>query len=65
LSLADLLVAAAILAGAAWLLYRSLWRSGGACHGCAGACRSVPRDAPGLVRLGRAERARPSGDAAL
>jgi len=32
----DLLIAAAILIGAAWLLYRSLWKKKGHCRGCEG-----------------------------
>jgi hypothetical protein len=48
----DLVTAALILAGAAWLLYRSFARTKGGCHGCAGAgCRPPSRD-EGLVRLG-------------
>lgn len=27
-----------ILAGAGWLLYRSLWKKKGQCHGCNGCC---------------------------
>jgi hypothetical protein len=47
----DLVIAALILAGAAWLLYRSLWKRGGACGGCssAGACR--PAAARDVVTL--------------
>ena len=48
----DLLIAAAVLAAAAWLLVRSIQRTGGGCHGCSGGCaRRPPVDA--LVRLGR------------
>jgi hypothetical protein len=32
----DLVTAALILAGACWLLYRSLFKRKGACHGCDG-----------------------------
>ncbi len=45
----DIIVASVILAGAAYLLYRSLWKKKGNCHGCAsGGCPSrdtvpVPR----------------------
>jgi hypothetical protein len=47
----DLVTAALILAGACWLLYRSLFKRKGACHGCdSGACRPP---AGGLVRLGQ------------
>jgi hypothetical protein len=46
----DLVTAALILAGACWLLYRSLFKRKGACHGCdGGACRPPERAA--LVRL--------------
>lgn len=47
----DLAIAAAVLAGASWLLYRTFLRRGGACAGCSqrGAC-ATPR--PGLVKLG-------------
>jgi hypothetical protein len=47
----DLAIAAAVLAGASWLLYRTLVARGGACAGCSqrGAC-ATPR--PGLVKLG-------------
>ncbi len=49
----DFLITAVILAGAAYLLYRSLWKNQGACHGCAsGGCRSRPRVPGELVRLG-------------
>ena len=54
----DLAIAAAVLAGATWLLYRTLVRGGDACAGCSqrGAC-TPPR--PGLVRLGAAPSRRP------
>ena len=55
-SLADLVIAALVLAAAAYLLYRSFWRKGGACHGCAGGgCRPRARapEEVALVRLGR------------
>jgi len=32
----DIVLMAAILAGAAWLLYRSLWKKKGHCPGCDG-----------------------------
>ncbi|HSN92000.1 MAG TPA: FeoB-associated Cys-rich membrane protein [Anaeromyxobacteraceae bacterium] len=51
---ADIAIASLILAGAFWLLYRSVWKRKGFCHGCAGdGCRPRPRDRSGLVRLGR------------
>jgi hypothetical protein len=47
----DLLITAAILSAAGWILYRSLWKARGRCCGCSG-CGSAPGgDAP--VRLGR------------
>jgi hypothetical protein len=62
---ADLVIAALVLAGALYLLYRSLLRRGGGCPGCdGGACGRPPATTP-LVRLGardqrpsRADRAR-------
>ncbi|HEY6873918.1 MAG TPA: FeoB-associated Cys-rich membrane protein [Geobacteraceae bacterium] len=27
-----------ILGGAGWLLYHSLWKKKGSCHGCSGGC---------------------------
>lgn len=51
---ADLVTAGLILAGAVYLLYRSIWKKKGHCHGCtSGACRSEPRE---LVRLGERRR---------
>ncbi|BBA71667.1 FeoB-associated Cys-rich membrane protein [Geobacter sulfurreducens] len=35
---ADIIIAAIILAGAAWLLYRSVWKKKGHCQGCEGGC---------------------------
>ncbi|GFE62464.1 FeoB-associated Cys-rich membrane protein [Geobacter sp. AOG2] len=32
----DIVLMAAILGGAAWVLYRSLWKKKGHCHGCDG-----------------------------
>ncbi len=32
----DLIIAAAILGVAVWLLYRSIWKKKGHCHGCDG-----------------------------
>jgi hypothetical protein len=53
MGLADAVIAAGILGGALYLLYRSLWKGGGSCHGCeGGACRPSSRDHAGLVRLG-------------
>lgn len=45
----DILVASVILAGASYLLYRSLWKKKGHCHGCSG-CGS---GAPDTVQLRR------------
>jgi hypothetical protein len=51
MGLADVILAAAILGGASWLLYRTLVRQGGACGGCsqAGSCRAP---GPAIVKLG-------------
>jgi hypothetical protein len=50
----DLALAAVILAGAGWLLYRSLWKAGGPCRGCAGGGCARGRSAPAaLVDLRR------------
>jgi hypothetical protein len=53
MGLADAVTAAVILAGALYLLYRSLWKGGGSCHGCAssGACGTRARAPAPLVRL--------------
>lgn len=45
----DLFTAAVILAGAGWLLWRSLLRRKGACHGCGGCGRPAEST---VVRLG-------------
>jgi hypothetical protein len=59
MGLPDAVTAAVILAGAVYLLYRSLWKGGGSCHGCdGGACRPSSRGHAGLVRLGGTERVR-------
>ncbi len=51
MGVADVVIAAVVLAAAGWLLWRSI-RKGGSCHGCAGGCgRPPPRDE--LVRLRR------------
>ena len=61
MGLADAVIAAVILAGATYLLYRSLWRGGGSCHGCAsrggGACGASARAPAPLVRLAAQPRA--------
>lgn len=51
MGITDLVIAAAVLAGALALLYRSVWKRGGGCHGCDGAACGRPAAAP-LVRLG-------------
>jgi hypothetical protein len=52
-SAADLAIASVVLAGALWLLYRSVVRGQGACHGCSGgSCGKRPERPPELVRLG-------------
>ena len=59
MGLPDAVTAAVILAGAVYLLYRSLWKGGGSCHGCDGG--AVPVLVAGsrrLVRLGGTERVR-------
>ncbi len=61
MGLADAVIAAVILAGATYLLYRSLWRGGGSCHGCASrggaACGASARAPAPLVRLAAQPRA--------
>jgi hypothetical protein len=54
---ADLVIAGLVLAGALYLLYRSTWKRGGACHGCDGGACGRPAASP-LVRLER----RPGAD---
>ncbi len=48
---ADLVIAGLVLAGSLLLLYRSLLRRGGGCHGCDGGACGRPAPTP-LVRLG-------------
>jgi hypothetical protein len=49
----DVITTIVILAGAVFLLYRSIWKKNGSCHGCAnGACRAPRRETAELVRLG-------------
>jgi hypothetical protein len=52
---ADTLIAAVILAGAGYLLYRSLWKKRGHCAGCAGGGCGA-RDAPVVLRPPSARR---------
>lgn len=49
----DVVIAAFVLTGAGWLLWRTVARPGGGCAGCSqrGACQAPTRD---LVRLGGA-----------
>jgi hypothetical protein len=54
---ADFVTATLILAGAAYLLYRSIWKKKGHCHGCeSGTCRPESRQTGGLVRVGERRR---------
>jgi len=34
----DLLIAAFLVAGSCYVVYRSLWKKKGHCHGCSGSC---------------------------
>lgn len=38
MGIADIIIAAVILAGAAYLLYRSVWKKKGHCCGCDSGC---------------------------
>jgi len=49
-SATDILIAGAILAGSCWLLYRSLVKSRGGCHGCGGCGARAQPDRP--VKIG-------------
>lgn len=54
---ADMVIAAAVLCAAMWLLWRSVWGNKGHCVGCSGgACRPPQRDAAELVRIGQLRR---------
>jgi hypothetical protein len=49
----DVVIAALVLAGSAWLLYRSLWKARGPCHGCSGGgCGRGGSTSERLVKLG-------------
>jgi hypothetical protein len=49
----DLFTAAAILAVAGWILYRSLLGKKGGCHGCSGCSHAGAKDgASSVVRIG-------------
>lgn len=43
MGISDMVIAAVILAGAAYLLYRSVWKKKGHCHGCdgGGCCKGL------------------------
>ena len=61
---ADIAIATAVLSAAFWLIYRSLWKAKGACHGCSsgGSCRPPEQGGSGVVRLKRrADGARDGG----
>jgi hypothetical protein len=62
MGLVDVVVAAAVLACAGWLLYRSLVKGGGACGACSqrGACHAPRRE---VVTLGFGRRAPPTQQA--
>ncbi len=54
----DIIVASVILGGATYLLYRSLWKKKGHCHGCAsGGCAA--RDTVSIPRV-RTSRSSPN-----
>lgn len=38
MGVSDMIIAAVIVAGAFWILYRSLWKKKGHCHGCSSGC---------------------------
>jgi hypothetical protein len=38
MGVSDFLIAAALVAGCCYVLYRSLWKKKGHCHGCSGCC---------------------------
>jgi len=52
----DAVIAALVLGGAGWLLWRTLVRAGGGCAGCSqrGSCHAPGQD---VVRLGSGRRA--------
>ncbi|HYD43183.1 MAG TPA: hypothetical protein VEB43_20285 [Anaeromyxobacter sp.] len=49
----DVVLAAAILGAAVYVLYRRIWKSGGHCGGCSGSCQ-VPRGEGSCAQAGRA-----------
>ena len=38
MGVSDMIIAAVILAVAFWILYHSLWKKKGHCHGCSSGC---------------------------
>jgi hypothetical protein len=59
----DLFTAAAILAVAGWILYRSLLGKKGGCHGCSGCSHGGAKDgASSVVRIGTPRRSAASGE---
>jgi hypothetical protein len=36
MGIVDIIIAAGILAGCGWILYRSFWKKKGGCHDCTG-----------------------------
>lgn len=45
MGLSDMIIAGVIICGAFYLLYHSLWKKKGHCHGCSGGCcEKMPRD---------------------
>mgnify|MGYP000462472584 CR=1 FL=1 len=43
MSISEMIIPALILAGVVYLLYRSLWKRKGTCHGCSGGCCGVDK----------------------
>ncbi|MCM0080672.1 FeoB-associated Cys-rich membrane protein [Geomonas sp. Red32] len=38
MGISDVIIAAALVSGSVYILYRSLWKKKGHCHGCNGNC---------------------------
>lgn len=58
----DLFTAAVILSLAGWILYRTLLRKQGGCHGCSGCSHGAPkRGASDVVRIGAPRGRSPAG----
>jgi hypothetical protein len=51
---ADIALMVSIAAGAVYLLYRSIWKKKGYCHGCgsAGSCGQDPRGSHPIIAAG-------------